>query len=237
MNRRLGILVSLAGLLAACYRDGRSAAAGWEGQIDTFADGRVVVRNTGHGIWPDSDEWRLQEDLRVGSVDSPGPENFGRIASIAIDRQGRFWVLDGQASELRLFSASGEYVRTVGRPGGGPGEFRRPFRVDEGPDANIWVLDPQNARVSVFDSTGAYLRGLRVPGSLVPGQGGFDGAGYYYASRAEYGPEFRVALERFDRNFDLQQTIPLPSDPVERADFRMGSGAGLVIAPVRSRVA
>ena len=153
---------------------------------------------------------------------------------MTIDRRGRFWVLDGQASELRVFSPTGEYVRTVGRAGGGPGEFRQPVRVDEGPDGNLWVMDPQNTRLSVFDSAGAYLRGLHVPGGFVvmPWQGGFDDAGSYYAPTAEFEPEFRIALGRFDQEYELQETIPLPSDPVERSDFRIESGSGGVIASV-----
>lgn len=234
MKRYIGILVLLTVLPCACQPDGRSAVVGWEGQIDSLPGGAVSVHNTGHGLWPDSGEWRVVEDLRIGSVDAEGPENFGRIVSMTIDGRGRFWVLDGQASELRVFSAAGEYVRTVGRAGGGPGEFRQPVRVDEGPDGNMWVMDPQNTRLSVFDSSGAYLRGLRVAGGFVimPWQGGFDDAGDYYAPTAEFEPEFRIALGRFDREYNLRQTIPLPSDPVERADFRIESGPGRVIASV-----
>ena len=196
------------------------------GQIDTLPDGQVVVHNEGRGVWVEGSEWRIVEDLRIGTINVEGPQNFGQIASLTVDDIGRLWVLERQASELRLFSPSGEHVRTVGREGSGPGEFNQPVRVDVGPGGRLWVMDPQNARLSVFDSAGVYIEALRAMGGFVilPWRGGFDRDGYYYAPVPEFEPEFRVALGRFDRSYTVLDTIPLPTDPVERDSYDISDG-------------
>ena len=153
---------------------------------------------------------------------------------MAVDDIGRLWVLERQASELRLFSSSGEHVRTVGREGSGPGEFNQPVRVDVGPEGRLWVMDPQNARLSVFDSAGVYIEALRAMGGFVilPWRGGFDRDGYYYAPVPELEPEFRVALGRFDRSYTVLDTISLPTDPVEREFYEIVDGSSRMRAGV-----
>lgn len=66
-----------------------------------------MVHNDGHGLWAEGEAWQLTEDLRISSLD---------------------------AKELRVFDDTGRHVRTIGRPGQGPGEFEQPVRVDIGPD-------------------------------------------------------------------------------------------------------
>jgi hypothetical protein len=216
----LGLAV-LTASVGGC-RDGRSARLGaWEGQIDSLPGGTVMVQNLGHGLWADGAGWQLTEELRLGSLDADGPENFGRVTSVAVDDRGRMWVLEGHAGELRVFDAAGAHVRTIGRMGEGPGEFRQPVRVDVGPAGDMWVMDPRNTRLSVFDSAGEYLSGIQVPGGFVilPWQGGFDERGSYYAPVASFEPEFSIALGRFDQGFVPLDTIRLPVDPVERGSF------------------
>lgn len=195
----------------------------WEGQIDTLSDGHVLVQNGDRGIWAEGEAWQVVEELRIGTLDEEGPASFGDIASFVVDDLGRIWVLDRQASELRVFDRSGAHVRTVGRTGSGPEEFRQPVHVDVGPDGRIWVTDPLNARLSVFDTAGIHLESVRVPGGFVmlPWPGGFDGKGRYYAPVVMYEPEFHVDLVRSDRTHTTLDTLRLPIDPVERDEFRI----------------
>ena len=36
---------------------------------------------------------------------------------------GRLWIGDSQGKDVRVFDADGQFVRAVGQPGEGPGEF------------------------------------------------------------------------------------------------------------------
>ena len=91
--------------------------------IDTLPNGVVRIQNSELGAWDSGGEWRLRETLRLGTRMGNGPEVFGRIQDIEIDPMGRLWIFEAQTEEMRVFSAEGDFVRTFGRPGEGPGEF------------------------------------------------------------------------------------------------------------------
>lgn len=116
--------------------------ANWTGTADTLASGRISVHNASGRMWEEGDDWLVVEDLRLGSPDAAGPDLFGQIVSLEIDQDGRFWILEQQTQELRVFSATGEHVRTVGRAGAGPGEFRQAAKIEMGSDGHMWVMDP-----------------------------------------------------------------------------------------------
>ncbi len=218
-------LLVLSSLCVACARGAdRSDAAAWEGTVDTLSTGQIVVRNEGRGTW--TAPWSAEETLRLGSATGTGPETFGQIRSLDVDGAGRLWILDGQADEIRVFDASGEYVRTVGRKGSGPGEFAQPMRLDLGPDGRIWVMDPDNGRLSQFDTAGTYLAGLPAAGGFItlPWPGGFDDADRYYSPAPVFEPSFHMGLARFDTTYSPLDTLTPPEDPDTRPSFKIEEG-------------
>jgi hypothetical protein len=60
---------------------------------------------------------------RIGSVDS-GPASFGDIRGYAVNDRGWVFVLDYSTQDVRVFDSPGAFLKTVGRMGSGPGEFR-----------------------------------------------------------------------------------------------------------------
>ena len=66
---------------------------------------------------------RAQPVATIGS-DDEGPELFGEIQDARVDGQGRLWVLDGQASAVRIFAGDGAYIDGFGAVGDGPLEMR-----------------------------------------------------------------------------------------------------------------
>src|SRR5690606_6841435 len=107
------------------------------------------------------ERWRLQEELRIGSPDE-GPASFSRVHDIGVTPNGNVFVLDAVAQELRLFGASGKFLRTVARKGAGPGEIGRANGLLVMPNGLVWVNDPANARLSVFSADGKFERQHRV---------------------------------------------------------------------------
>lgn len=72
----------------------------------------------------------------------------------------------GTASPARalVFGPDGALQATLGREGGGPGEFQRVASVVPfGPDSSA-VWDPNRRRISVFDREGAFVRDLDLSG-------------------------------------------------------------------------
>lgn len=95
------------------------------------------------------------EQLRIGSVDDP-ETGFSRINGVEVAPSGEVYVLDGMANEVRVFDAAGRRLRTVGRAGEGPGEFRGAFTMGMLHDT-LWVQDVRNSRISWFDAEGNLL--------------------------------------------------------------------------------
>lgn len=143
-------VLAICPVMAACFADADLDESG--GNIETLANGGVLILNPATGIWPASEGWQLVEELPIGTMDGSGPDVFSNILSLplAVDDEGTMFVLDGQSTEIRVFDASGSHLRTFGGEGAGPGEMRSASLAGWGPDGNLWVADPENARYSVF---------------------------------------------------------------------------------------
>jgi hypothetical protein len=155
------------------------------------------------------------EDLRIGSVEGNDAAAFGRIAELAVDRAGRIYVLDQQALEVRLFAPDGRYVRTIGRKGGGPGEFLGVDGLLVDDSVRLSVSDPRSGRVSIFDSTGRFLRDYPrgQPAGTLPHLVGGDETGSLWDSWPIWQPETHqerhTALVRL-REDGSRDTVRLP---------------------------
>jgi hypothetical protein len=215
-------------LLAGCGMSDSSEGA-WAGRIDTLESGQVVVQNPRRPSWSADETWRVVEERRVGRVEGDGPGVFGRVLDVAVDEAARWWVLDGQTQEVRIFDSAGSHVRTIGGDGDAPGEFRQAVQVERAPGGRMWVVDPGNSRVSVFDTGGALVAVKPAPGGMVifPWPGGFDDQDHYHAPVPVAG---QVALVKLDTTLTALDTLETPEDPVERDFFQplVRGGEGMV---------
>jgi hypothetical protein len=230
------VSISLPFLLAAACAGGGDQ--GWQGTVETRPDGVVLVRNPAQGAWRDGQAWTVEEDLRIGTADGAGPMRFVGVTAVEADSAGRIWVLDGQAKELRVFDARGRHVRSIGREGEGPGEFRDPIGLAWAPDGTLWIADPGAGRYTVFDANGIFVatHPRRVAGHSVPWRGGFGPDGLLYevatVTPAQGGP--RQALLRFDAAVDPLDTVLLPPHAGAHLDPRQAQwmiAAGVPFAP------
>lgn len=221
--------------LAACIEDSGDESDPWDGTVDTLPSGTVEVRNTGRGIWDSTTPWRVIEEVRIGALEGSGPDLFGRISALEVDESGRFYVFESQAQELRVFDKAGEHLWTIGRKGGGPGEFREGIGLAWAPDGNLWVVDPGNSRISVFDTTGAHVTMKRILGGYVmmPWKGRFDRSGRFHHYGLDIDPdrESRFVMVRFDTLLNPLDTIPIPRAPDVRY-FELRTGDGMIQAGV-----
>jgi hypothetical protein len=162
------LLVSSCGAADSAMRDTATAV------VDTLGNGRVSVANAGP-VWTDADAWVAEEDLRIGTLEGEGPDQFGEIIALTADKQGRIYVLDYLSQDIRVFEADGSYSHTMGGPGEGPGELMRAAGLNWGPGGNLWVWDP-GGRFSIFTPDGDFvdMRPRKVRGTLYPWRGEFD---------------------------------------------------------------
>jgi hypothetical protein len=127
----------------------------------------------------------MEFETRIGSS-ADGPGAFGFIRDFDADPSGRIHVLDGQANEIRVFSRDGDFLRSFGRTGEGPGEFQRAAGIVVRSNGTTIVADPMLGRYTLFDSTGVVLS-VASPGILIsswylvfPWPGTIDSLGHVY---------------------------------------------------------
>lgn len=213
------------GSSSGCSPSESNAATMWSGTVDTLANGTVLVSNPSDGVWGSETAWRVIEEVRIGTLEGDGPDMFGGIGSIEVAENGNIYVYERQALELRVFGPTGEHIRTVGREGGGPGEFKQVIGMDWAPDGTLWMVDPGNNRISVFDTSGAYVTSHRTIGNYIisPWPGGFDttGAFYNYGIDTEAEPEEQFVMVRYNANMEPADTFQVPRYDAGDAFFEL----------------
>ena len=156
-GRVVPVLVAAAGV-CACGGGGADGGSGdWGGTIRDSA-GIAIVENPEAGLWEAGGGWTVSEVLRIGTSGADADYQFGQITGIAELADGRIAVFDTQGQEMRLYSADGAYLQTIGGPGSGPGEFglgAGPILV--GPGDTLVVPDVTNQRVNRFAPDGEPL--------------------------------------------------------------------------------
>jgi hypothetical protein len=160
MNRVAPALLVSALTIGGCSSEDRSATdRGWVAVRDTIGD-TVVVRTVSGSAW--GSPAHLQERISIGVADGAEELMLGNVRALAVGRDGTIHVLEGTPA-LKQFSPSGAYIRSIGRLGSGPGEYRRP---DGGlavlNDGRIVVRDPGNGRMATFASDGTPLATWRI---------------------------------------------------------------------------
>jgi len=148
-------------------------------EVDTLEDGSVLVENNGAGAWDPGAAWIAVEDLRIGAVEGGGPEQFGIISGLAVDSEGKIFVAEAQAVEVRVFLPNGNYLQTLGRNGEGPGEFRVPYGLKLDSSENLWIRDVRMMRYSEYSSEGGFIRSfpIRIRGRMPNWEAGVDAEG------------------------------------------------------------
>jgi hypothetical protein len=129
-----------------------SHASEWKGTVET-QDGVEHVLNPEAGIDAPL-TITLQELWRIGGYSESEDEFFGVINQVIADRDGNIYVLDRQLSEVKAYSPGGTYLRTIGREGEGPGEFRQPLDMFFLPDGKLGVLQLAPGRIVTFTTEG-----------------------------------------------------------------------------------
>ncbi|MCK9997241.1 MAG: 6-bladed beta-propeller [Candidatus Krumholzibacteria bacterium] len=114
---------------------------------------------------------QLEELWRIGGEEDE--ENLlGVIDRVLVDDDGNVYLLDIQLVEVQVFDADGEYVRSLGKQGDGPGELRNVRGVLFLPDGTVGMVQGFPGRIVKVDLAGLPTGELK-PGGNDPSAGGF----------------------------------------------------------------
>jgi hypothetical protein len=127
-------------------------AGDWTGKVETV-DGVKFVRNPAVAT-QNPTTVDMEKLWELGGDTDDEDQFFGVISDIEIDEQGNVYLLDAQLSEVKIFSKDGEFIRTIGREGEGPGEFRRANRLFFTKDGNVGVMQTVPAKIVVLTPEG-----------------------------------------------------------------------------------
>jgi hypothetical protein len=145
----LALLVPALGMVGCDAAD-----AGWQGTVRDSA-GIPIVSNTGAGAWEPVEAWVVGEDLLIGTAEGDAEYQFGQIVGVDADEEGRIYVLDQQAREVRVYGPDGRFLHSMGKAGSGPGELSpNAGPVFVGPDGTVTVPDLMNQRINLYSPLG-----------------------------------------------------------------------------------
>lgn len=144
-------------------------AGSWKGEITKDADGVEHVMNPAS---PADGTTSLQprELWRIGGETDDEDEIFGIISRARVDADGNLYLLDSQLSEIKVFDPDGNFLRSIGREGEGPGEFRGAQDMFFLPDGNLAVLQVFPGRLVGLTPEGEPVDDHPLPSA---GEGGF----------------------------------------------------------------
>ena len=82
---------------------------------------------------------------------------FNFPSNIAIDKEGRLWVVDTINGRVQSFDQDGNFIDTFGRLGDAPGTFGRPKGIAIDQEGHIYIVDAAFNNVQIFNDEGEVL--------------------------------------------------------------------------------
>lgn len=143
----LGIFLAAVLISFGCSKKPESAAS-----VEVI-DGVEYVHNTGTPLYPEKSV-AFEEELSIGGE---AYEMLSQPTSVIVDKNGRIFIADSQDQAIKIFEPNGEFIRSIGRKGEGPGEFSFLGYLTFLPDEKLLVMDSMAMRLSLFDSEGDFL--------------------------------------------------------------------------------
>ena len=203
----------------------------WRGTVETRANVTTVSNESGQ-VWRSVE---LIEEVSIGVLEGDDEYVFGDVASLAADDE-RIYVLDRMANTVRVYDLDGQHLFDIGRPGDGPGEFRRPWVLGLADGGRLLVRDISQSRIHEFSvDSGELLADWRAQGGgptvITP-----QGTVYLYNRMPERnengGFDFRMIATGPDGDREAI-ALPLndPGPPWVRPDRR-----GLEVAVMQARM-
>ena len=144
----------------------------WPHGIDVDPDGNVWVTDAveaartpkgtrGHQVIKFSPDGKVLMTMGTPGVPGDGPTSFNAPSDVVVADNGDIFVADGHANDTNnrivKFSSDGTFIKSWGKTGYGPGEFRTLHALAIDARNRLFVADRSNNRIQIFDLEGNHL--------------------------------------------------------------------------------
>lgn len=146
------------------------------------------------------------DDLVLGDPLNP-EEVFFQPTYVDSDASGNIFVLDTGDPRIQVFDRDGNYLRTMGREGQGPGEFARPSYLVVTDDHVVLRADTR--RLSTWTLEGEHVQDRQLTDSLLSWMGFDQGfvARHYIREEAPSPAEMPAAIVSYSRYDALGERV------------------------------
>jgi hypothetical protein len=179
--------------------------AEWKGTIEEI-DGVTVIKNPKKPMVK-GDAFILEEELFIGGSEGKGEYLFLEIRDIAVDNKDRIFLLDLKEAHVKIFDGKGQYLKTFGKKGQGPGEMSRPSSLEITPQNEILVNDPLARKIHFFTLEGNFSRAVAQTNSAFFSDPKVDADGNIIASYMIIEQEVTYVLKKFSPQLKDLTTI------------------------------
>ncbi|WP_283742740.1 tetratricopeptide repeat protein [Sideroxydans sp. CL21] len=98
--------------------------------------------------------------IRNGAVAGAIKLNDMQLAAVTVDKSGAVWVVDKKNYRAAKLDESGKVLSSLGKEGGGAGQFDNPSAIAISNSGMVFVADRSNRNVQIFREDGVFLNAL-----------------------------------------------------------------------------
>lgn len=158
ITKRISLILILSVLVSIIFISCKHQKDEWQGTIEEV-DGVTVIKNPIEPIYG-QDVCFIEEELSIGEAEGREEYMFSQLEDVGVDDEENIYILDFKEAHINVFDRNGEYLRTIGRLGQGPGEIQRPLNFDISPQNEIIINDRGARSLHFFSLDGNYIRSL-----------------------------------------------------------------------------
>jgi len=157
-------------------------------QSEVISSNGIDIRYNYYPVIPhESDSVTLVEDVMYIDEERAGfsPDEFiASTSDVTVGANREIFLLDGRLRCVFIFNQDGQFIKSFGRQGSGPGELDSPYHFGTIDRNQIIISESMLSRAYIFDLTGEFLKQLSLPVPRVRCLTSDNEGGYFVAVRA-----------------------------------------------------